>query len=62
MILFKKILLTISATENLTSKVGKSRISENISPKKAMIHENPIIFEKLLRNDSEEKFHYKKHY
>ena len=32
------------------------------SPKKyAMIYENPIIFEELLRSDSKEKFYYKKY-
>ena len=27
-----------------------------------MIYEEAIIFEKLVRRDGEEKFHYKKHY
>ena len=27
-----------------------------------MIYEKPIIFKKLVRNDSQEKFYYKKHY
>ena len=43
-------------------KIGNGRVLENIFPKKSvMIYENSIIFKKLVKTDSNEKFYYKKH-
>ena len=45
----KKILFTISTTNNFTFKIGNSGVLENIFSKKwAMIYENPIIFNRLV--------------
>ena len=44
-------------------KMGNGRVVENIFPdKKVIVHEKVIIFKKLVRSDSKEKFDFKKHY